>query len=206
MGEYVYAHNDMNIIYGLDLCSGPPNVLVLYNDRYYDELYSIVLFDQTLWINEFNSYNTNILTNTKKIKKTQPSLNEYLISNFSFLQFEFSPLYDNFAKSTFSVFGPFFMVAGLLTCISLILSQIIFDIKGEVRQYMMQYTLKLFPYWLGTFILDFLIWIIITTIVWALLNLGWMRAFHDNLFNTWYIIVFQGPSMLLFLYCLSFSF
>lgn len=121
-------------------------------------------------------------------------------------KFEFSPIYDNVAKSTFSVFGPFLLVTGLLTCIQLILSQIIFDIKGEARQYMMQCTLKLFLYWLGTFILDFLIWIIITTIVWALLNLGWMRAFHDNLFNTWYIIVFQGPSKLLFLFCLSFSF
>ena len=65
---------------------------------------------------------------------------------------------------------------------------------------------KTFPLLAWHFILDFLILIIITSFVWALLNLGWIRAFHDNLFNTWYIIVFQGPSMLLFLYCLSFSF
>lgn len=72
--------------------------------------------------------------------------------------------------------------------------------------YMMQCTLKIFPYWLGAFIVDFCIWIILTTIVWALFNLGWIDGFHDNLFSTWWVLVFQGPSFLLFLYCFLFCF
>lgn len=76
MSDYIYNHNNLKIVFGLDLSSGPSNIIVLYNDKDYDILFSVVLFDQALWINEFD-YNKTI--NSLTYQNT--------------LQFEFSPLY-----------------------------------------------------------------------------------------------------------------
>ncbi|KAK8853977.1 hypothetical protein M9Y10_016526 [Tritrichomonas musculus] len=213
MQEFIYNHFDSKLVMGLDLSLGPSNVLILYNNTIYQglqnpnsyELYSIVLFGQALWFNEFNPNKTVYLSFTSN-SSNEPSLFDNSEFNFSYINFEYSSLNENMAKSIFSAIGPFLLVAGLLTCIPLIMYQPFLDIRGEVRQYMMQCTLRLFPYWFGTFIIDLSIWVIITTIVWGLLNLGWIRSFHDNLFSTWYVLAFQGPSMLLFFYCFSFLF
>lgn len=97
-----------------------------------------------------------------------------------------------------------FLVFGLLTIVMLIIPTPITDIRGEVRTYKIQCTLKIFPYWFGAFVVDLAIWVIITTIVWGSFNLGWIKPFHDNLFSIWWILVFDGPSFLLFLYAFSF--
>ncbi len=96
----------------------------------------------------------------------------------------------------FRALCPMFLVFGLLTIVNLIVTTPFNDIRGPVRDYIMQCTLKILPYWLGAFIVDFCIWIILTTIVWALFNLGWIDGFHDNLFSTWWVLVFQ-PFMIM---------
>ncbi|OHT03822.1 ABC transporter family protein [Tritrichomonas foetus] len=111
-----------------------------------------------------------------------------------------------FAMMRFGQVGPMLLVCGLITIIPLIVSQPVSDIRGEIRQYMVQCTLKIFPYWLASLLIDFCIWTGVTTIVWALFNAGMIESFHDNLFNSWYLLVFQGPSFILFLYCFSFLF
>ena len=50
------------------------------------------------------------------------------------------------------------------------------------------------------------IWITITTIIWGLFNLGWIKPFHDNLLSFWWILTFHSPSFLLFMYFFSFCF
>lgn len=191
--EYIYQHqvnpNDSNITdkpMGLDFSLGQSKVCILHNSTIIDgsdavELSSFLLFAKSLWDIEFNS-------------------------TFSELNFEYFTIHTYLIKSIYCSSGTFLLVSGLLTSSLYIASQPISDIRGEVRQYMMQCTLKILPYWLGNFICDFILWIILTTFVWCFFLIGKVQPFFDNAFNCWYLLVFQGPSMILFLYCFSFMF
>ena len=170
---------------GFDFSLGDSKVSILHNSTVKDiseklQLTSFILFGNTLWNLEF---------------KTDTQLN-----------FQYFTINTFLIKSIFCSAGGFLLVSGLLTSSLYISSQPISDIRGEVRSYMMQCTLKIIPYWFGNFICDFGLWTVLTTVVWCFLNIGMVQPFLDNMFNTWYLLVFQGPSMILFLYCFSFMF
>ncbi|KAK8898164.1 hypothetical protein M9Y10_000435 [Tritrichomonas musculus] len=210
----------LKIPFGLDFTKDPVEIVVLYNATTNDEVsnrdqlevYSFVLVGQALWELQYDnttSNNTNISLSSisKEVEKNMIKLTESTTKTKS------SNLYFNFIRMNkigmsgfFEALCPMFLVFGLLTIVLLILTNPIKDIRGEVRTYMVQCTLKIFPYWFGAFIVDLCIWIIITTIVWGLFNLGWIKPFHDNLFSIWWVLVFQGPSFILFLYGFSFIF
>lgn len=107
------------------------------------------------------------------------------------------------------VFGraaPIIMVTGLISIIPLIISQPIIDMTGEVRSYMESCTLKVFPYWMATFLVDLALWVGEITIIWALMCAAQVQAFLDNMLMCWYLVVMAGPSFILFCYCFSFVF
>ncbi|KAK8898548.1 hypothetical protein M9Y10_000840 [Tritrichomonas musculus] len=110
------------------------------------------------------------------------------------------------AQLLFSLIGPMLIVCGLMTIISLVITQPVADIRGEARQYMIQCSLKLTPYWLATFTVDIIVWIILCTIVWGIYCMGQVRTFLDNMLTSWYLMVFTGPSFIFFLYDFSFLF
>ena len=64
--------------------------------------------------------------------------------------------------------------------------------------------LKILPYWTATFIIDIIIWIIISTIIWFIFLIVGIRCYLDNVFTTWYVFILAGPSFLLMIYSLSF--
>ncbi|KAK8841576.1 hypothetical protein M9Y10_027201 [Tritrichomonas musculus] len=196
------------IPFGLDFTKTPAEIFVLYNSTTNTEIqnknllktYAFVLLEQALWQLQFNQKPASqILLDSENTKSTKDSQSNNI-------QFNFVSLNNGGLSFFFRALCPMFLVFGLLTIVNLIVTTSFNDIRGPIRNYMMQCTLKLFPYWLGAFIVDFCIWIILTTIVWALFNLGWIEGFHDNLFSTWWVLVFQGPSFLLFLYCFLFCF
>ena len=104
----------------------------------------------------------------------------------------------------FGLIGPVLIAAGIISIIPLVLQQPIVDISGETRDYMISCGLKVFPYWLATFLVDFLIWTIVTTIVWGIFLVFKVRSYLDNMFTTWYIFFLAGPSFLLMVYSISF--
>jgi ABC-type multidrug transport system ATPase subunit len=106
----------------------------------------------------------------------------------------------------FGQLAPMLITCGLISIIPLIISQPIIDIRGEVRQYMMSCTLTLIPYWLATFLVDMILWIILVNLVWLLFVACRITAVLDNLFTSWYAFMAMGPSFILFVYCLSFAF
>lgn len=120
--------------------------------------------------------------------------------------FKFSKLQRRLIQRIFGQLGPMLIACGLISIVPLIISQPITDINGEVRQYMVSCTLKILPYWTATFLVDIVIWIILTTVIWAIFNAAQITSFHDNLFSSWYTLTFVGPSFLLFIYCFSFLF
>lgn len=66
----------------------------------------------------------------------------------------------------FGMLGPMLIQCGILSVVPLLITQPILDIRGDVRTYMISCTLTLIPYWLATFIIDIIIWTVITFFVW----------------------------------------
>ena len=110
------------------------------------------------------------------------------------------------AQLLFSLLGPMLIICSLMTIISLVITQPVADIRGESRQYMIQCNLKITPYWLATFTIDIIVWIILCTLVWAIYCIGQVQSILDNILTTWYLMVFTGPSFIVFLYDFSFFF
>lgn len=111
-----------------------------------------------------------------------------------------------FQQMIFSLLGPTIMVFGLLTITSLIVPQPIDDIQGEVRSFMIQCNLKLLPYWLSTLTVDMILWTIFCLITYLIYLMFQIRPVLDNAGNCFYILFFQGPSLILFIYNMSFLF
>lgn len=229
------VENRMNytIPFGLDFTSGPSSVTILYNASTNPDVESptdiqvtaYTLFSRILWQLEFDDglqppiklseYSQqslenrignsvqNYQENTKRKSKTPSDVNNRKTNDITV---GYMALWLNMAGIIFGNMGPMLLTCGLLTIVPLIVAQPITDIRGEIRQYMMQCKLKLFPYWLAEWIFDLILWVFITTVVWALFNAGMVASFHDNLFNTWYILIFAGPSFILFTYCFMFLF
>ena len=124
-------------------------------------------------------------------------------NDFSFLSCK---LLKRFAYFVFGQIGPMLISDGLLTLIPLMISPVIADIRGEIRSYMVSCSLKLLPYWIATFLIDLIYWVIIATLTWAMFLIFQVKSFLDNIFSMWYILVFSGPSFLVFLYAFSFCF
>ncbi|OHT08004.1 ABC transporter family protein [Tritrichomonas foetus] len=106
----------------------------------------------------------------------------------------------------FSQVGPMLLTCGLISFVPMIITQPIIDIRGEIREFMMSCTLSLFAYWFGTFLIDWLLWTTIVTIVWLIFVASQVKTFFDNILNTWYCLLLMGPSFILFTYCISFMF
>lgn len=115
-------------------------------------------------------------------------------------------LYQQIQQIAFGNLGPILISTGLISFIPLLISQPIIDINGEIRPFMVSCTLTLFPYWFATFLIDFALWFIVVTLIWAVFVAAKIAAFMDNLFNTWYGLVIGGPSFILSTYCMSFLF
>ena len=162
-----------SIPFGLDFTKEPAEIIIFSNATtndemeypYRREIYSFVLLGQALWELQYDTSS-----------KTTSS---------SSIDFNFISMNKNRVSSVFQAMCPTFLIFGLLTFVLIVITTPMSDIRGEVRTYMIQCTLKILPYWLGAFIVDLGIWVIITTIVWALFNLGWIEPFHENLFAFW---------------------
>ena len=106
----------------------------------------------------------------------------------------------------FGQLAPMLITCGLCAIVPVIVSQPIIDVNGEVRQYMISCSLRLLPYWVATFIVDIIIWIILVNVAWLIYFLFGIPAIKDNLLNSWYAFMMTGPSFILFIYCFSFCF
>lgn len=140
------------------------------------------------------------------VVNTNRALWKYQFGDNAIFELRVSKLLRRLSQRIFGQLGPMLIACGLISIVPLIISQPIGDIVGEVRPYMISCTLRVFPYWVATFVVDYIMWIIVTLFLWFLFNICWITSFHDNLFNTWYVLTFAGPSFIIFIYCASFLF
>ena len=106
----------------------------------------------------------------------------------------------------FGQLAPMLITCGLCSIVPVIISQPIIDVNGEVRQYMVSCSLRLLPYWIATFIVDIIVWIVLVNVAWFIYFLFGIPAIKDNLLSSWYAFMITGPSFVLFIYCCSFIF
>lgn len=128
--------------------------------------------------------------------------------NIQDVDFTFSTtlLLEKVKDLIFGMLAPMLITCGFSSIVPLVISQPVIDINGEVRQYMISYGLTLFPYWLVTFFVDFILWTILVNFSFLIFIMCNITAIKDNLFNYWYTCMMAGPSFLLFIYCCSFMF
>lgn len=105
----------------------------------------------------------------------------------------------------YSQAGPSIFTVGFLSIIPMFVTQPITDIRGEVRQYMVNCNLSLLPYWVAAFCVDIILWEIMAVIMWAVFVAFRITAFLDNKLNIIYTLCSVGPCFVLFTYCLSFA-
>lgn len=155
-------------------------------------------------LKKFNQ--TELKTDIQKFYENYQSFKADENNGDSTLTVAIMEMKKNISTYLFESMMPLLLVCGLLTTVPLLVAPIVIDIRGEVRQYMMQCTLKLIPYWLGTFVIDYGFWVLLVTIVWGIFNIGMVEGFNQNMFSTWFTLVIYGLSFLLFLYCFQFCF
>jgi len=139
-----------------------------------------VMLTRMVWKNEFGENNDFRFSHTLLIRRT--------------------------VDLVFAFLGPSMISLGLLSIIPLIVSQPVADITGEVRDYLQSCSMKLLPYWVSTFMVDFLVWIVLVSTTTIFLVLSDVLPIVQNKFNLWYVMVISGIGFLLMLYCLSFMF
>ena len=101
--------------------------------------------------------------------------------------------------------GPCIFTVGFLSIIPMFVTQPITDIRGEVRQYMVNCNLSLLPYWVAAFIIDICVWEVMAFLMWGVFLAFRITAFLDNKLNIIYTLCSVGPCFVLFTYCLSFT-
>jgi len=106
----------------------------------------------------------------------------------------------------FGILAPLLMTAGIASVITTFIIGPIVDINGPIRSYMVTCSLTLGPYWVAYFLVDFIIWIIDITLIWAVFLAAQTKAFIDNPFQIWYALFMCGPSFILYIYVISFIF
>ena len=106
----------------------------------------------------------------------------------------------------FAFLGSSMITTGLMSIVPLIISQPVADITGDVRDYLISCNLKLLPYWISIFLVDFFIWIFLVTLTWLILLISNVMPIVQNSFSIIYTLIMVGPSFLLMIYCFSFIF
>lgn len=175
-----------------------------------------ISINNNLYNNFTGIYNSSWIRNEEMTTRVQLSRiiwrlafsNKYKDSTNQNFDFTFSTtlLLEKVKDLVFGMLAPMLITCGLSSIVPLVISQPVIDINGEVRQYMISYGLTLFPYWLVTFFVDFILWTILVNSSFVIFIAFNITAIKDNLFNYWYTCMMAGPSFLLFIYCCSFMF
>ncbi|EAY21054.1 ABC transporter family protein [Trichomonas vaginalis G3] len=198
---------------------GGNNLTMLWNDTMSMSINTLLFSNQSLisYVNIYRLEYAMLTTPTVPAAWDLPFMAEmkgYLLGNYSLYGFNphanFNIIYSLLAGQgrdiVFSVVAPLLIAAGLTSIITTVIITPILDIQGPIRAYMVSCSLEILPYWVVTFIFDFIIWTIEVTLVWLLFVVCSIPNFSKNLGQSYYIIWICGPSMILYIYVLSFLF
>ncbi|KAK8858098.1 hypothetical protein M9Y10_013198 [Tritrichomonas musculus] len=155
------------------------SINILYNstdEKVIDALVNEIIITDGIWKTIFGASSSFNYTNILLTKKYQDT---YLIPMRLLLIF-----------SSYSYFIP------------LLLTHSINDVLGNSLLYMSSCGLSVFSYWLATFIIDYLIWIVFSASLWLAFFLFKIPSFVASGYYVFYAFIMSGPSVLLFSYVL----
>jgi len=101
---------------------------------------------------------------------------------------------------------PFYILIGLFSLCNFYGRQAIEDLRKEKRPYMETCKLSLWNYWIGCFIADFAMWVIISLISWTILVAAGSSAFKAHPVASLYAFIIGGISIVIVTYSISFLF
>ncbi|KAH0794030.1 ABC transporter family protein [Histomonas meleagridis] len=101
---------------------------------------------------------------------------------------------------------PFYLIIGYFGLFSVVSTITTDDCKSAKRPYLVICGVKISSYWISSFIFDYIIWAIISTVLWLIYYLIGAETIRENIGLTLFSIYVSGISILLLLYCLSFMF
>jgi len=158
-------------------------------------------------------YNINIFYNqsqTKSYLVSYTMLLKHLWKN-SFgseneLNISSTFMYERFHGKVYSHIAPVMITLGLLSFVPIFMTQLIIEVNGDIRPFMISCTMNLFSFWAATFLIDLIFWLVTVSMIWGVFVAFGISAVLDNMLNVWYVLAMQGPSYILSCYCLSFAF
>jgi len=146
-----------------------------------------------------------LLPNTDAADKVYEDAKDIFLHRYG-STFELTLLPKKTVDMIFGILAPLLMTAGIASVITTFIIGPIVDINGPIRSYMVTCSLSLGPYWVAYFLVDFILWVIDITLIWAVFLAAQTKAFLDNPFQIWYALFMCGPSFILYIYVISFIF
>jgi ABC-type multidrug transport system ATPase subunit len=159
-------------------------------------------------VNKFVVYWNSSEANAHEVVSTVVNRLEWkaLFGSHNDFQFANVPLLRRTMNKIFRDIAPMLVSDGIVAIVPLLITQPIVDMTGEVRPYMVSCTLSLLSYWSAAFVVDWMVWILTVTLIWAVFLAAQIASFVDNALNLWYSIVMNGPCFILMVYCCAFLF
>ena len=177
----------------LAMLTYPPTEDELKNDKY---------------LKETLKYDTsaNGALDAAKIAQIRNIWKNHGYESYSKAKITFTSLMGFGKDMIFACMSPLLITCGITSVISSMITGPIIDIQGPIRSYMVSCSLKIFPYWIVTFIIDLCIWLLDVIIVWVVFYACDIKCFSDNVGPSLFIYLMAGPSFVLYIYVLSFLF
>ena len=110
------------------------------------------------------------------------------------------------SNSMFAFMAPMLISAGLLSITMSIIPTPVAETQGAIRNYMVSCSLSLIPYWVVTFIFDFIVYEVDVLLIWLLFIICQIEQFTDIAGTIYYLLFIVGPCFILYTYCISFIF
>lgn len=202
-----------------------PKIFKFNNPKQFDSwVYNFTSFSQPKHFNlifglQFNNKTTSnflditVLYNAS-LESIFPSFvnSERLIQKLRFsdpkadLKITFTALKSHISEIYISSIIPFLSSYGILNICMLFIAQEILDRESLRLKYMQSCSLSLPSYWIGCFISDYFIWILVSFIYWVIYHFFHIKAFMAYPYATLLSLIFSGPSFILLTYCIGFIF
>jgi ABC-type multidrug transport system ATPase subunit len=176
-----YAYQNSSLPLGFALEWNPPNLTYYFNETLHSEKSLLLQVQRILRKLQSEDFNADILI----------SLSEHS---------------DQFSQDFVSIAVPFLITFGLLNICMLYVCHIIEDVSSQRREYMRCCSLHLSAFWMGCFLVDLALWILIVSVFWFIYQIGGLPIFSDHLLISLALLILSGPGFIFLTYCVSFVF
>ena len=198
---YFYSiSNFNNWVYNINLNDSKLNVNLLYGIYIHNN-------SDNLHLSLTYLYNSSSIKDQKIFSQVIRNIWKVINSDNSCdFTYDIKKLPNSASKSFTEEVLPYTITISLINICILFVTQIIEDVSSEKRKYMTVCSLEIINYWIGSFLVDFLEWILIISCFWIVFLFSNISIFSIYLGKMFLSLIFSGPGFILFSYSISFIF